>query len=96
MDWYYTLRAIAALLLTIGLLLGIAWLVKKYGLIDGQAFFNKNPNKRLKINEQLWLDTGRTRLLIVECDSNEHLILISPNGAQNLGISTKNSKEIKS
>lgn len=94
MDFYYLLRAIAALFLTLGLLLGIAWLVKKYGLFDGQSILHKNSNKRLRINEQLWLDGGRSRLLIIEFDKSEHVILISPNGAQNLGLTTQKSKEI--
>ncbi len=93
MDLYYLLRAIAALLITIGLLLGIAWLVKKYGLFDGSNFLQKNETKRLRIIEQLWLDNGRSRLMIIECDKVEHIIMVSANGAQNLGIATQKIKE---
>ena len=84
MSYIEIFRSIGALLLTLGLLLGLAWVLKRYGLLgnvkgQGQAL------KRLKIIENLWLDAGRTRIVIIACDGKEQLILIGPNGASQIG-----------
>jgi flagellar protein FliO/FliZ len=78
------IRSIGALAITLGLLLGLAWALKRYGLLGN---FGQKPNgaSRLKIIENLWLDAGKTRLVIVSCDGAEKLIIIGPNGANDLG-----------
>ncbi len=87
MDFLYVLRAIGALMLTLALLALIAFLVRKYGL-TGEIIAQKGTKRRLKLIEQLWLDAGRSRIMIIECDGIEQTILLSPNGATNLNIKT--------
>lgn len=79
-DW---IRAIAALAITLGLLIGIALLARRYGLMQGVAPIGNKG--RLKIIEQLWLDAGKTRAVILRSDGVDHLIVISPTGTNNLG-----------
>lgn len=74
------LRAVFALALTLGLLVGAAWLARRYGLFAGGPVRTGGP-KRLALVEQLWLDAGRSRLMIVRCDSHEHVLLVTPTGA---------------
>lgn len=75
-------RALAALSVTLGLLLGAAWLARRYGLMQGQM--PRLTKGRLKLVEQLWLDAGRTRAILIQCDDQEHLVLVSPTGASTL------------
>lgn len=80
MDW---IRALAALVFTLGLLLGIAYLARRYGLMQGTSpLMNKG---RLKIMEQLWLDAGRSRAIILRCDDVDHLIVLTPTTTSTLG-----------
>ncbi len=79
MDSYEIIRTIAALLVTIALLFGIAWAVKRFGLLNGQML--NNTTKRLKVTESLWLDGGKSRLIIIEFDGTENLVMLSQNGA---------------
>lgn len=80
MDW---IRALAALVFTLGLLLGIAYLARRYGLMQGASpLMNKG---RLKIMEQLWLDAGRTRAIILRCDQVDHLIVVTPTHTSHMG-----------
>lgn len=72
-DW---IRAFAALAITLGLLIGVALLARRYGLMQGVAPIGNKG--RLKIVEQLWLDAGRTRAVILRCDGVDHLIVMSP------------------
>jgi flagellar protein FliO/FliZ len=74
------LRAVFALALTLGLLVGAAWLARRYGLLQGGPVNPKAP-RRLALVEQLWLDGGRSRLMIVRCDGAEHVLLVTPTGA---------------
>jgi flagellar protein FliO/FliZ len=79
-DW---IRAIAALAITLGLLIGVALLARRYGLMQGVAPIGNKG--RLKIIEQLWLDAGRTRAVILRCDGVDHVIVVAPTGTANLG-----------
>jgi flagellar protein FliO/FliZ len=83
MDWTDALRAIAALAITLGLLVGIAMLAKRYGLMQGVAPIGNKG--RLRIIEQLWLDAGRARAVILRCDGVDHLIVMSPTGTHTIG-----------
>jgi flagellar protein FliO/FliZ len=80
MDW---IRAVAALALTLGLLMGVAILARRYGLMQGVAPIGNKG--RLRIIEQLWLDAGRTRAVILRCDGIDHLIVTSPTGTTAVG-----------
>jgi flagellar protein FliO/FliZ len=79
-DW---IRAIAALAITLGLLVGVALLARRYGLMQGVAPIGNRG--RLKIIEQLWLDAGRTRAVILRCDGVDHVIVVAPTGTASLG-----------
>jgi flagellar protein FliO/FliZ len=85
-DW---IRAIAALAITLGLLIGIALLARRYGLMQGVAPIGNKG--RLKIIEQLWLDAGKTRAVILRSDGIDHLIVVSPTGTSNLGTTLANA-----
>jgi flagellar protein FliO/FliZ len=76
------IRATAALALTLGLLLGLAWLARRFGLMQGAAM--PASRGRLKLVEQLWLDAGRSRLVIVRCDATEHVLVLTPTSAQTI------------
>lgn len=90
MDFINIARSLAALGLTLGILLGLTYLVKRFGLMQGIPI-NANA-KRMSIKEQLWLDTGKTRLLIVNIDNQEKLLLVTNNGAKLLqDLETKTS-----
>jgi flagellar protein FliO/FliZ len=80
LDW---LKALAALAFTLGLLLGVALLARRFGLMQGVAPIGNKG--RLRIIEQLWLDAGRTRAVILRCDDVDHLIVVSPTGTSTIG-----------
>lgn len=81
MSFFEVFRAIAALLITIGLLAGFAYLAKRYGWLSGN-FTMQNTEKRIKIIEQTFLDAKGSRLMIVAIDGEEQLLMIAPNGAK--------------
>lgn len=86
------LRSLGALLFTLGLLLGIAWLARKYGLFQGSNIGDKST-RRLKLIEHLWLDAGKTRIAIVEIDGQEEVLIIGPNGANQVQLKSSPNKE---
>lgn len=69
-------KAIAALVFVLGLMGGLALLLKKLGLSG--ALPVKIGDKRLKIIEILPLQ-GRTKLAIIQRDDVQHLILLGGN-----------------
>jgi flagellar protein FliO/FliZ len=79
MDW---IKAVAALAFTLGLLIGVAFLARRFGLMQGVAPIGNKG--RLRIIEQLWLDAGRTRAVILRCDGIDHLLVTSPTGTQSI------------
>jgi flagellar protein FliO/FliZ len=82
MDLLDAIRAMAALAITLGLLVGIALLAKRYGLMQGVSPIGNKG--RLKLIEQLWLDAGRTRAVILRCDGVDHLLVVSPTAARSI------------
>jgi flagellar protein FliO/FliZ len=83
MDWLELVRAMGALAITLGLIASLAWVARRYGLLDG-ARTPSGTSRRLKVVEQLWLDPGKSRMLIVRCDDREHLVLVGPSGASTI------------
>ena len=75
-DFYQFFRAIAALVFVLGLMGGLAFLLKKLGLSGAAPV--KSGDKRLKVIETLPLD-GRRKLAIVQRDDIQHLILLGGN-----------------
>lgn len=81
MHFFEVFRAIAALLITIGLLAGFAYLARRYGWLNGN--FSMQPTeKRIKIIEQTFLDAKGSRLMIIDIDGEHNLLMIAPNGAK--------------
>ena len=79
MNFFDLIRALAALSLTLGLLIGAAWLARRYGLMQGQL--PSLTKGRLKLVEQIWLDAGRTRAIVLRYNDTEHLLIVTPTGA---------------
>ena len=75
MDITEFLRAVFALALTLGLIGLAAVGLRKYGPDYIARLSAQKKDRRLKIVESLVLDPAR-RLLIVECDGREQLILL--------------------
>ncbi|HVY86914.1 MAG TPA: flagellar biosynthetic protein FliO [Caulobacterales bacterium] len=75
MSWIDWARAAAALALTLALLAGLAYGARRFGMLQGAA-----PGvRRMKVSESLMLDPRR-RLVLVQVDGREHLLLLSPAG----------------
>lgn len=75
MDLIELLRAVFALALTLGLIGLAAVALRKYGPDYISRISAQKKDRRLKVVESLVLDPAR-RLLIVECDGREQLILL--------------------
>jgi flagellar protein FliO/FliZ len=75
MDISEFLRAIFALALTLGLIGLAAVALRKYGPDYIARLSAQKKDRRLKVVESLVLDPAR-RLLIVECDGREQMILL--------------------
>ena len=73
LDW---VRAAAALIATLALLAGAAYVARRFNMLQPGA---GNAERRLKVTESLMLDPRR-RLVVVRLDGREHLILLSPGG----------------
>lgn len=68
------IQAVLALILVVGIILGLAWLLRRYGLGDG-AHSPLGRKKRLSTIESTTVD-ARHRLVLVRRDQTEHLLLI--------------------
>lgn len=72
------ITAVLVLVLVIGLILGLAALLKRFGLADARAIGRR---ARLATVESKSLD-GRHRIVLVRRDDVEHLLLVGPNTSQ--------------
>lgn len=80
MDFGTYLRFIVVLVLVIGMILGLAWAMRRFGL--GGAFqATLGRKRRLATVESAPID-GRHRLVLVRRDDVEHLLLVGPNTSQ--------------
>jgi len=75
-DWPQYLRLIAALLFVLGLMGGLAYVLKRLG-VSGPHIPEKK-HKRLKVIEAASVD-ARRRLVLLQCDDRQHLVLLGPN-----------------
>lgn len=75
MDLATFARAVFALVLTLGLIGLAAVALRKYGPDAIARFQGPRKDRRLKVVETLVLDPAR-RILIVDCDGKERLILL--------------------
>jgi len=71
------LQLIFALGFVVLLMAGLAYIIKRLGLAHAMPV-NKSQ-KRLKIIESQALD-GRRRLVIIQCDDKQHLVILGING----------------
>lgn len=71
------IKLIAALLFVLGLMGGLAFFLKKLGLSGATPV--SPQKKRLRLIEALPLD-GRRRLVLVERDNVQHLVILGVNG----------------
>lgn len=77
MDAFDALRAIAALMLVVGLMLGLGWGLRRYGGSLGIQQ-RRNPGD-LSVIETRAID-ARRRLAVIRWGDAEHLICIGPAG----------------
>lgn len=74
------LQAFLALVLIIGLIVGLGWTLKRLGFgTSAQGILGRR--RRLVTVEALMLD-GRHRAVLMRRDDIEHLILVGPNTSQ--------------
>jgi flagellar protein FliO/FliZ len=73
MDHIDYLRFIAALTLVLGLILGLSWLLRRFGphTMGGTS----GGKRRLSIVETLTLD-AKHRLVLIRKDDRDHLVLL--------------------
>jgi flagellar protein FliO/FliZ len=74
------IRFVLALILVIGLILGLSWFMKRLGFGVG-ATGPLTRKRRLRAVESTMLD-GRHRVYLVRRDDVEHLVLVGPNTSQ--------------
>jgi flagellar protein FliO/FliZ len=77
MDVFDALRAIGALALVLGILLGFAWLLRKYGSSMGIKIGQEASD--LRVVEWRSLDMRR-KLAVVRWDGRDHLLCLGPAG----------------
>ena len=87
------LKFLLALLFVIGLIGGLGLLAKRAGL-GNRGPIVKGKLKRLSIVETMSLDPKR-RLVLVQCDNSEHLILLGTNGEQTIESGSENKMPIE-
>ncbi len=89
-EWIEYLRALLALLFVVALIFVLSFALRRSGL-DKRLIGNKG-NARLRVVETLYLDP-RHRLVIVQHDQREHLLLIGPHGSQPIATSEKSGTD---
>jgi flagellar protein FliO/FliZ len=75
MDFPQFLRAVFALAVTLGLIGLAAAALRRYGPDAIARFAPQRKERRMRLKETLVLDPAR-RLVIVECDGRERLVLL--------------------
>ncbi|AAK22936.1 FliO/MopB family protein [Caulobacter vibrioides] len=75
MDLIESIRALAALAFTLGLIGLAAWALRKYGPDSIGRAIAARQDRRLKVIESLALDPTR-RLVVVSLDGEERLVLL--------------------
>ncbi len=75
MDFLSLLRAIFALAIVLGLILGLAYVLRRYAPQLLARLQAQRGERRLKVIETLVLDPAR-RLVLVKLDGEERLILL--------------------
>ena len=76
MDATFYLQFFLAFVFVIGLIMGMAWILRRFGLGDGGPC-TLGRKKRLSTVDSTALD-ARHRLFLVRRDDIEHLVLVGP------------------
>jgi flagellar protein FliO/FliZ len=76
MDPISVAKMLAALVFTLALIGGAAFLARRFGMLD-MAPRKPGAEKRMRVVESLMLDPRR-RLVLVRVDAHDHLLLLSP------------------
>lgn len=82
MDAISFLGAVAALFFVLALILGAAWLARRFR-VAGPIFKTGRSDTRMAILERLQLD-GRHQAVLMRCDKVEHLVVLGPEGTTRL------------
>ncbi len=77
MDGY--LRFVSSLVVVLGLILAVAWALKRWGMGLMGARAQAGNGRRLALMESLQLDP-KHRLVLVRRDDRTHLLLLGPMG----------------
>lgn len=80
MEFTTYFKAFLGLAIVLGLILGLSWVLKRFGLGDSL----KGPlgrRRRIATVEAIMLD-GRHRAVLLRRDDVEHLVLVGPNTSQ--------------
>lgn len=80
MDAITYIKFLLALILVLGLIMGLAWALKRLGLGDG-ARGPLSRRRRLRTIESTMID-ARHKAVLIRRDDVEHLILVGPNTSQ--------------
>ena len=89
MGWDVTIRALLSLVLVLGLIAGVGFLARRFGVAGGLAL-KRGSRRRLGVVEQLQVDSRR-RLMLVKKDDTEYLVLIG--GSSDLVLSSSPAPE---
>ena len=75
MDWWGSLRAVFALMIVVGLILALAYALRRYAPQFLARLQGERGQRRMEVVETLVLDPAR-RLVLVRLDNEERLILL--------------------
>jgi len=75
MDWMQTFKAVFALAIVLGLILGLSAILRRYGPQFMAQMQAQRGRKRLSVIETLVLDPAR-RLVLIRVDDQERLLLL--------------------
>ena len=94
MESDYFFQYIVSLLILVAMLLGFVWVVRiireKGVSAWGKKIIGNKKGVRIKVSEAMQLDAKR-RLVIVECDQKEFLLLIG--GSSDIVLDTMENKD---
>jgi flagellar biogenesis protein FliO len=92
MDAITMLRALGSLLIVLGLMAGMVVLLRRHGhRLQNFGIAPAGAASRLKVIESRAID-ARTRLVLVQRDEKEYLLLLTPAGATVVEASIEKAK----
>lgn len=82
MDASTFLGAFAALIFVLALIVGAAWLARRFR-VSGPLLKGNRADARMAVVERLQLD-GRHQAVLMRCGQSEHLVVLGPEGTTQL------------